>query len=457
MAFGFGPHNDNFNNANFASEPVEREFKSSILLEKLYIHNFKSFYDSTFEFGKLNCLIAPNNTGKSNLIDALEFLDALIYQNELKAFDKISSKNFQNYHHPDDNNLKLHAWFHIQNQVLVGEELFEYDISLIFMFSYDFKDQKPNTDIWIEGKMKSIIIDPADLKRGFVKRVFNDFDTYLHRYNIYNRLLEIKRFQKFSLQYNHSTLRYAIDHIVSQKGIDSIANLFGLAIHKRQETLLKSMDFSSIFNKSSLFASHYFHAHDIKKTQSIGETPDLLEDGSNLAQFLSSLDKNVFEDIATSLIGEVELINGLELNDGFMMMKNVVFTEEINGVRHPVEIQNVSDGTLHFIMIMSAILGNRRSIGLLIEEPERHMHMKVLSYILNTMRDDDKQIFFTTHSSEFLNQLKLNEIIFMFRDYEGDTKSQRAEDIPNIKRFMKRYKNDLVEMIKYGVVGEYEE
>lgn len=457
MAFGFGSHNDNFDNGNFATEPVEREFKSSILLESLYLHNFKSFYNSTFEFGKLNCLIAPNNTGKSNLIDALEFLDALIYQNTLQAFDKISSKSFQNYHHPDDKNLKLNARFRIQNQVLVGEELFEYDINLIFVFSYDFKDQKPNTDIWIEGKMKSVIVDTADLKKGFVVRIFNNFDEYLHRYSIYNRSLEIKRSQKFSFQYNHSTLRYAIDHIASQKGIDSIANLFGLAIHKRQETLLKPMDFRSIFNKSSLFASHYFHAHDIKKTQSIGETPDLLEDGTNLAQFLSSLDKNVFEDIATSLIGEVELINGLELNDGFMMMKNVVFTEEINGARHPVEIQNVSDGTLHFIMIMSAILGNRRSIGLLIEVPERHMHMKVLSYILNTMRDDDKQIFFTTHSTELLSQLNLDEIIFMFRDYEGDTKAQRAKDIPNIKKFMKRYKNDLVEMIKYGVVGEYEE
>jgi len=427
------------------------------MLESLYLHNFKSFYNSKFEFGKLNCLIAPNNTGKSNLIDALKFLNTLLYQDMVQAFAKLGFSNIQNYHHLDDNNLKLQARFRIQNQVLVGKELFEYDVSLRFLFSYDFKDKKPNTDVLIEGKMKSVIVDAADLKRGFELRVFGDFGHYIDSFDSYNRLLEQKHFQKFSLQYNHNTFRYAIDHIASQKGIDSIANLFGLAIQKRQVTLLKPMDFRLIFNKSSLFSSHYFHAHDIKKTQSFGETPDLLEDGRNLAQFLSSLDQNVFEDIATSLIGEVELINGLELNDGFMMMKNVVFTEEINGVHHPIEIQNVSDGTLHFIMIMSAILGNRSSIGLLIEEPERHMHMKVLSYILNTMRDDDKQIFFTTHSTELLSQLNLDEILFMFRDYEGDTKGQRAEDIPNIKRFMKRYKNDLVEMIKFGVVGEYDE
>lgn len=106
---------------------------------------------------------------------------------------------------------------------------------------------------------------------------------------------------------------------------------------------------------------------------------------------------------------------------------------------------------------MSAILGNKSSLALLIEEPERHMHMKVLSYILDTMRDDDKQIFFTTHSMEIVQQLKLDEIIFMFRDYDGDTKGQRAKEIYNIKKLMKLYKNDLVEMIKIGIIGEYED
>ena len=35
--------------------------------------------------------------------------------------------------------------------------------------------------------------------------------------------------------------------------------------------------------------------------------------------------------------------------------------------------------------------------------------------------------------------------------------AERAKDIKNIKKIMKRYKNDLVEMIKCGIVGEYDE
>jgi len=73
------------------------------------------------------------------------------------------------------------------------------------------------------------------------------------------------------------------------------------------------------------------------------------------------------------------------------------------------------------------------------------------------MRDSDKQIFFTTHSTEMLGELKLDEIIFMFRDFNGDTKGIRAKDIKNITKIMKLFKNDLVSMIQMGVVGEYDE
>lgn len=454
MAFGFGPHNDNFDNGNFPSEPVEREFSSSILLEKLYIHNFKSFYDSTFEFGKLNCLIAPNNTGKSNLIDALKFLDGLIYHNPARAFAKIGRRNIQNYHHIDDDIMMLTAYFRIHNRVLVGEEFFEYDIGLVLKFNHSYSDKKSNTDIWINGKVKSVIVDKADLKNAMALRVFGGFDEYINNYPYYCHELQKKRFEKFKLWYNDYSLNYSINEARLPKTIASVHNLFGLVVKENNETLIKPIDLRLIFNRHSLFASHYFHAHDIKRMQQAG-FDYFLEDGTNLAEYLSGLDQATFEDISTALIGEVELLNGIGLNKGFTT--DVIFNEEVNDKRNAISIQDVSDGSIHFIALMTAILGNRNSIGLLIEEPERHMHMKVLSYILNTMRDDDKQIFFTTHSTEFLMQLNLDEVIFMFRDYEGDTKSQRAEDIPNIKKFMKRYKNDLVEMIKYGVVGEYEE
>ncbi|MCK9371800.1 MAG: ATP-binding protein [Sulfuricurvum sp.] len=454
MVFGFeGSGGQNFDNGNFASEPIEREYKSSIILESLYLHNFKSFYNSKFEFGKLNCLIAPNNTGKSNLVEALEFLDALIYENTARAIAKIGFQNIQNYHYLDEKRISMNAKFNIQNRVLVSDEFIDYKLELAFLFSMDIEEKKSNIDIIsYSSKIKSIPIDKADLQNGLQLRVFNDFDEYIQNYLLYAQNLEKKRYESFDFSYNNSTLQYEIK--TKRDTTDKLVQLlFGLEINKKNNILTKPMDFRFLFNRSSLFASHYFHAHDIKRTQESG-FEYFLKDGTNLAEHLSNLDKEVFEDISTSLIGEVELINSLEIKDGFTT--DIVFNEEVNGKTYPIKLQKVSDGTIHFVAIMTALIGNKHSIGMMIEEPERHMHMKVLSYILNTMRDDDKQIFFTTHSTEFLSQLNLDEIIFMFRDYEGDTKGQRAEDIPNIKKIMKRHK-DLVEIIKCGLVGEYDE
>jgi predicted ATPase len=69
-------------------------------LTKLYIHNYKSFYDTTIELDKLNIVVGENNSGKSNLIDVLEFIDIFLkedYHNQAiikkGSFDKILNYN----------------------------------------------------------------------------------------------------------------------------------------------------------------------------------------------------------------------------------------------------------------------------------------------------------------------------------------------------------------------------
>jgi predicted ATPase len=423
------------------------------MLESLYLHNFKSFYNSKFEFGKLNCLIAPNNTGKSNLVEALEFLDALIYENPVRAIAKVGFDNIKNKHH-NDNEMYMNATFNVQNRVLIANELIDYDMRAQFIFTLNFDTKKYNVDTIVYGKIKSVSIDNADLISGFEIVRVNNFDNYIANQKNYLDLLSKKRFGQFHFSYNSTSLRYEISNTSYSYTAEIVKNLLALEISNNKQELVKPIDLRKIFYKFSLFASHYFHTHDIKRIQEVGHF-GLLKNGTNLPEYLKTLDKETFDDISISLIGEVELINAIELRDGFTT--ELFFNEEVNGKITQVEMKNVSDGTIHFIAIMSAILGNRSSIGLLIEEPERHMHMKVLSYILNTMRDDDKQIFFTTHSTEFLSQLNLDEILFMFRDYEGDTKGIRAKEIKNIKKIMKLYKNDLVEMIKIGILDGLED
>jgi len=423
------------------------------MLKKLYIHNFKSFWNSTFEFGKVNCLIAPNNAGKSNLIEAIEFLDNLIYQNPVVAMAKVGLDNIKNYHYVE-NETKLNAEFEINNIVLVGDELLSYKLTLSFIYSYNWELKTQNIDVFISGKIKNILINKADLKKGMQLRVFGNFDNYIDNFIIYAQALEKNNNRSFNFDYNHSTLNYSVSNTQFSTTDEMVRKLLGLNVKKKNKELDSPIDFRFFFNKSSLFASHYFQTHEIKRPEITGYEI-FVKNGKNLPEYLKSLNSEILEDITTSLVGEIELINNFELED--KIVPELVFKEDVNGKTYPIKLKNVSDGTLHFMAIMSALLGNKHSIGMMIEEPERHMHMKVLSYILQTMRNDGKQIFFSTHSTEILQQLNLDEIVFMFRDFDGNTKGKRAKNIENIKRIMKLFKNDLVEMIQMGVLGEYDE
>src|SRR5215210_4576350 len=44
------------------------------MLQQIRIQNFKSLKDVTLDLQQVNLLIGPNNSGKSNLLKALEFL-----------------------------------------------------------------------------------------------------------------------------------------------------------------------------------------------------------------------------------------------------------------------------------------------------------------------------------------------------------------------------------------------
>jgi len=429
---------------------------SNIMLESLYVHNFKSFYKSKFEFGKLNCLIAPNNSGKSNLTTVLKFLNDLLYENSTIAIAKIGIENIKNYHY-EENEININANFKIENKVLIDNELIDYNITLLFLFVLDYKTKKTSIDIVIKGKIKSIKIDSSDLTDGFGLRIIENLESSIENYNYYNDELNKAKYRSFDFSYNNNTLFYNISTRYDSTK-DIVKKLFVLDISKGdEERLERPLAFSFIFCKNHLFSGYYFQTHKIKRPGEFGINY-LRENGQNLPEYLAylyKLDENIFDEISVSLIGEVALVNSIDINNE--SIPTLVFQEELNNKVYPVSIREISDGTLHYLAIMSAILGDKTSQSLIFEEPERHMHMKVLTTILNTMREDNKQIFFTTHSTEILQQLHLDEILFIFRDYDGDTKGQRAKDIPNIKKIMKLFKDDLVEMIQTGVLGEYDE
>jgi len=417
------------------------------MLKKLYIHNFKSFWDSSFEFGKLNCLIAPNNTGKSNLIEAIEFCDKVLFPKEEES--KINFSELKNYKYNEES-IKFELEFELTDIVLVYHDLFDYKYTVKFIIIFG---KLNNIDVEVNGYLKHITILGKDntniSSQTFGTRLYGDeLENDIVNYEKYYEELNSKRYTKFDFNYSQNTLNYNLNCPSTIQ--ESIFILFGLQLNGKNE-LIKPIKLKNIFSKK-IFTSYDFQPYLIKQ-ESVSSF-QLNKVGTNLVEFIAGQLDDTIEDISTSLIGEVEQVNSIKI-DSESAHKTLYFVEEGG---YEVPLKKTSDGTVHFLAIMSALIANEsNTISMLFEEPERHMHMKVLSYILNSMRDCKSQIFFTTHSTELLSQLELDEIIFMFRDYDGDTKGIRAKEIENIKSIMKLYKNDLVEMIKIGILDNLED
>ena len=47
------------------------------MLQRIHLKDFKSFADQSLEFGRVTVLVGANASGKSNLLDAIRFLQGV--------------------------------------------------------------------------------------------------------------------------------------------------------------------------------------------------------------------------------------------------------------------------------------------------------------------------------------------------------------------------------------------
>ena len=362
-------------------------------LTKLYIHNYKSFYDTTIELDKLNIVVGENNSGKSNLIDVLEFVD--IARN--KGIDKAI----------DDKG----GYEQIKNYSAIGE------------------------------------------KKIIIRITFNGYDD-----------------ENITLSFSFTNHYSIVSYFYHQKFILSFKEYFETKKQKTKYIECQDYDGIKFIMPHEIYSMKNFYQYqistyyfDVQKIRTLSNQDSkytkLLKDGSNLGKALYEIkerDINRFEAISNSLITTVNEIDGIEV---YKVAGNYIIAFKERG-KEPIPIHTVSDGTINFLATMTALNQKDNSSMLVFEEPERHLHFKVVNYLLDSFRHHDKQILITSHSTEMLKYADLNEVIFIYRDSDGDTQTTRADKIPNLKEKMEymTYERSMTldEIIDNGLLGNLE-
>ena len=168
--------------------------------------------------------------------------------------------------------------------------------------------------------------------------------------------------------------------------------------------------------------------------------PDISDDstrlarkGHNLASVLQRLEDN--PEVCANILDWMEMIvPGIEniqtekqRLDGSTAL---LFKEKGTKRRFPAHL--VSDGTMHALCLLVAVLGAPSHGGMtLIEEPERGLHAKAIRELVDMMRQQaspENPIWLTSHSESVVRALKLRELILVDK-VDGRTTMKRADAV----------------------------
>jgi len=332
------------------------------LIRQVQIRNYKSIAQLTVNLENFTALVGRNGTGKSNFIEALEFVkNCLFYSIEVAFMEKggIGAVRRRSAGHPTD-----------------------IEISLIIDFPnnasayYSFK---------IAAKFgKEFMVSHEKCKvKGFFEEKEHEFET---------------KDGKFIKEITGIRPKVSSDRLMlyAASALDEYRPVFDF---------LTSMRFYSII------------PDELREIQKSGrEDYYLNHDGSNAASILKRLQRDDqsswrYERICNLLSKVVQGLKKVE-SHSVGQLEGIQFKQDV-GTKHPwiFEALNMSDGTLRILGLLLAIYQPGIHSVIAIEEPEATVHPGITELIIEVLMNAsmDRQIIITTHSPDILDYKYLQD------------------------------------------------
>jgi len=184
-----------------------------------------------------------------------------------------------------------------------------------------------------------------------------------------------------------------------------------------------------------------FHISKARPEQEAGYAEHLSREGENLSlviQYLHTHHDGVFRKILDLLKKRVPGIFNVEsktTEEGRVLLK---FQD--GSFEDPFLARYVSDGTIKMLAYLTLLYDPNPHPLLCVEEPENQLYPKLLWELAEEFRayaNRGGQVFVSTHSPDFLNATKVEEVFWLVKKKDGYTEVCRASDDPQIVAYMK--------------------
>ena len=358
---------------------AQSERGMALLLEEIRIRNFKSLRDARVELGKLNVLIGPNQSGKSNFVQALRLLRDLTDPGIVNPFARHWGYGNVVWNH--DEALNITYGLRFSGGLRYEVELTGAGGRLSVLREHLERDDEVSVER-LGSDIRGIRAKPMDI---------------IDRYTLINDVVVLS--------------------LVKDK------DLIGL----EAETPALSMICDVNRFVRAIVVVHP-NPHRAREPAPLKGPWTLEYDAGNLHAFLwhnfgrAAVSEEML-DVLQLLFPDIEAIWLEETTD-----KRVHLVVQESGVKHPSE--SISDGFYKILAIL-ATLELKPSL-LVVEEIENSIYPEAMEVLIDVLRRSEAQVVLTTHSPVVLDLVEPEEVILVYKE-AGETKLARLREPERIK------------------------
>ena len=420
-----------------------------MFLKKLRIHNYKSLRNVCFTPEPFATLIGPNAAGKSNFADAVHFLSE-VYEHGLET--AIARKGgYENIAFRKQRRTTAAIEFEVTIQLAGGSpmlsseswDLKKEEVELTHKFSFKTKTSRISADFEVVEESFTISQLPSEIRTN------GQAQDLIRLSKVPHGRIEAKVLRK-------SEISHAIQEMISYYN-----EHLGSLVSTAQSLLLNSFPFKIPF--VSQFESalpdirvYQFSPLSCRESGAPTPNPELGRSGKNLPALIDWLQKNhpkAWEQVIAEMQDILQGLNQVSLQYLHTKTLGLFFEEE--GFGRPWNVNEISDGTIQALAILTASADPRTSL-LLIEEPENSVHPWIVRKLVERLKtvSKTKTVIVTSQSPVLVDELSPREVWIVARQ-NGETQIRQLTDLdPSIEEQWKAGKYRLSDFLDSGLVPQ---
>jgi predicted ATPase len=175
-----------------------------------------------------------------------------------------------------------------------------------------------------------------------------------------------------------------------------------------------------------------------KRGAAITGKRDLEEDASNLAVVVKTIleDPEKKRKFSNLLHDTLPFVEDFSVQT-FMDVSLILTLRERYADSHDLPASSLSDGTISIFALIIALYFEDKPF-IVIEEPVSHIHPFLVARIMAMMKESSerKQLMITTHSTEVVKHVSIEDILLISRDREGFSTISRPADREEVRTFL---------------------